>query len=98
MVCGGPTASGRFRHSQVMGDTLLVFPAEFPLKVMGRNSDEFRSVALGIVHKHVTQQDMLSIEERPSRDGTYLGLTYTIRATSKAQLDALYTELTSCEK
>ncbi|MBC7984936.1 MAG: DUF493 family protein [Candidatus Obscuribacterales bacterium] len=79
-------------------ETLLVFPCDFPLKVMGRNNDEFRSIALGIVHKHVTADALVSIEERPSKDAKYLGLTYNIRATSKAQLDAMYMELTSCEK
>jgi len=78
--------------------TLLVFPCDFPLKVMGRRDDDFRSIALGIVHKHIAQGDVTSIEERPSKDGKYLGLTYNIRATSKTQLDALYSELTSCEK
>ncbi len=81
-----------------MTATLLTFPCNFPLKVMGRHNDEFRSIALGIVHKHVMQTAVLSIEERPSKDGKYLGLTYNIKATSKAQLDALYVELTSCEK
>jgi len=79
-------------------ESLLKFPCEFPLKVMGRNNDEFRSIALGIVHKHIAETDLRSIEERPSKDSKYLGLTYNILATSKAQLDALYLELTSCEK
>jgi putative lipoic acid-binding regulatory protein len=79
-------------------ETLLQFPCEYPLKVTGLLNDEFRSVALGIVHRHVADKDVLSIEERPSKNGKYLGLTYNITATSKAQLDALYVELTSCEK
>jgi putative lipoic acid-binding regulatory protein len=79
-------------------ETLLTFPCDFPLKVMGRHNDDFRSLVLGIVQKHAGDIDVDQIEERPSKDGKYLGLTYTIRATSKAQLDALYRELTSCEK
>jgi uncharacterized protein len=79
-------------------ETLLKFPCEYPLKVSGLYGDDFRSVALGIVHKHVAVIDVLSIEERPSKNGKYLGLTYNIRATSKQQLDNLYLELTSCEK
>jgi len=79
-------------------ETLLKFPCEFPLKVMGRHNDEFRSIVLGIVQKHAGDVAVDRIEERPSKDGKYLGLTYTIHATSKAQLDALYSELTSCEK
>ena len=81
-----------------MPDTLLEFPTDFPLKIMGRNSDDFRSLVVGIVQKHAGDIDPDSIEERPSRDGNYVGLTVTIRAQSKEQLDALYVELTSCEK
>ena len=79
-------------------ESLLQFPCDFPLKVMGRHNDDFRSVALGVVHRHVRQDAVLSIEERPSKDGKYLSLTYNIKADSKEQMDALYRELTSCEK
>lgn len=78
--------------------TLMQFPHDYPLKVMGRNNDEFRSLVFGIVQKHMGPIDRNKIEERPSRGGTYLGLTLIVRATSKAQLDALYRELTTCEK
>ena len=82
-----------------MADTsLLKFPCDFPLKVMGRQSDDFRSIVLGIVQKHAGAIDAGSIEERPSRDGNYLSLTCTFAAQSREQLDALYRELTSCER
>ena len=79
-------------------DSLLTFPCEFPLKVIGRHSDDFRSLALGIVQKHVGAIAPAQIEERPSKDGNYLSLTCTFQATSREQLDALYAELTSCER
>lgn len=78
-------------------ETLFEFPCDFPLKIMGRPTDDFRSLVVGIISRHAGEVDASRIEERPSRDGNYLGLTYTIRATSKAQLDDLYRELTSCE-
>lgn len=81
-----------------MNDTLFNFPCDFPLKVMGRHTDDFRSIALGIVQKHVGFVDAAKIEERPSKDGSYLGLTFNFTAHSREQLDALYLELTSCEK
>lgn len=81
-----------------MTDSLFNFPCDFPLKVMGRHTDDFRSVALGIVQKHVGAVDASKIEERPSKDGSYLGLTFNFTADSRDQLDALYRELTSCEK
>lgn len=78
--------------------TLFVFPCDFPLKVMGRHTDDFRSIVLGIVQKHAGPVLPANIEERPSRDGTYLSLTCTFNAQSKQQLDDLYRELTSCER
>jgi putative lipoic acid-binding regulatory protein len=81
-----------------MSDTLFEFPCDFPLKVMGRHSDDFRSLVLGIVQKHVGAVDPSKIEERPSKSGTYLSITCTFRAQSRDQLDALYRELTSCEQ
>lgn len=77
-------------------DTLLEFPCDFPIKIMGHASDEFRSLAVGIVARHFGALAADRIEERPSSSGRYLSLTCTVRATSKAQLDAVYLELTSC--
>jgi putative lipoic acid-binding regulatory protein len=79
-------------------DTLFEFPCDFPIKIMGEASDEFRSLAIGIVTRHFGTLDAGSIEERPSSGGRYLGLTITVRAESKAQLDAVYAELTSCRQ
>jgi putative lipoic acid-binding regulatory protein len=79
-------------------ETLLKFPCDFPVKIMGRATDDFRSLALGIVTQHFGELTPDRIEERPSANGKYLGLTCTVRATSKAQLDALYRDLTSCSQ
>lgn len=81
-----------------MPETLLEFPCDFPIKVMGRHSDDFRSLVLGIVQKHTGPIAAANIEERPSKDGTYLSLTCTFNASSREQLDALYRELTACER
>lgn len=79
-------------------DTLFEFPTDFPIKIMGAATDEFRSLAIGIVTRHFGELETHQIEERPSSGGKYLGLTITVRADSKAQLDAVYTELTSCRQ
>lgn len=81
-----------------MADTLFKFPCDFPIKVMGKHSDDFRSLVLGIVQKHTGDIDPANIVERPSKDGNYLSLTCTFNAQSREQLDALYTELTACER
>jgi putative lipoic acid-binding regulatory protein len=47
----------------------------------------------GIVRKHAPDFDAATVEMRPSRQGKYLSVTCTVRATSREQLDALYQEL-----
>lgn len=79
-------------------DTLFEFPCDFPIKIMGPATDEFRSLALGIVTRHFGALAASQLEERPSSGGKYLSLTCTVRAESKAQLDAVYGELTSCRQ
>lgn len=79
-------------------DTLFEFPCDFPLKVMGRRTDDFRSIVLGIVQKHAGPITAANIEERPSASGNYLSLTCTFTAQSKQQLDDLYRELTAHER
>ncbi|MDP1683311.1 MAG: DUF493 domain-containing protein [Burkholderiales bacterium] len=75
--------------------TLLEFPTAFPLKIMGEARDNFTQVMVEIVCKHAPDYDPASVEMRPSKQGKYLGLTCVIQATSQAQLDALYRELSA---
>lgn len=76
-------------------ETLLEFPCDFPIKIMGATRDGFAQAVLDVVAKHAPDFDAASMEMRPSRGGKYLSLTCTIRAVSKAQLDALYLDLTA---
>lgn len=73
--------------------TLLEFPCDFPLKVMGARHDEFAQTIAALVAEHAPDFDPAGIEMRPSAKGNYLSLTCTIRATSQQQLDALYRAL-----
>ncbi|MBI5785320.1 MAG: DUF493 family protein [Rhodocyclales bacterium] len=76
-----------------MADTLIEFPCDFPIKVMGKATDGFAQAVADVVLKHAPDFDAATMEMRPSKAGNYLSLTCTIRATSQAQLDALYREL-----
>jgi hypothetical protein len=76
-------------------ETLLEFPCDFPLKIMGATREGFAQAIVAVVLKHAPDFDAAGVEMRPSKAGNYLSLTCTIRATSKPQLDALYRELTS---
>ena len=75
--------------------TLLKFPCDFPIKVMGRHKDDFAQTVLEIVLKHAPDYDGKTMDVRTSEKKNYLSVTCTIRAQSKAQLDAIYRELTS---
>jgi putative lipoic acid-binding regulatory protein len=74
---------------------LLEFPCEFPIKIMGGAVDGFAQAVLEMVLRHAPDFDAATMEMRPSKAGNYLSLTCTVRATSRAQLDALYRDLTS---
>lgn len=75
-------------------ETLLEFPCDFPLKIMGLTQDGFAQAVLEVVQVHAPDFDGATMEMRPSSSGKYISLTCTVRAISKAQLDALYRDLT----
>ncbi len=75
-------------------DELLRFPCDFPIKVMGRDSESFRTLTLAIIERHAGALPADRISERASSKGRFLALTYTIRAESRRQLDRVYQDLT----
>jgi putative lipoic acid-binding regulatory protein len=77
--------------------SLLTFPCAYPLRVMGVAGSEFQARAIEIVRHHVPDIDGSTIETRPSREGRYVSYTFRFTATSRDQLDQLYTELNQCE-
>ncbi|MBU3736089.1 MAG: DUF493 family protein [Methylobacterium sp.] len=76
-------------------DTLLEFPCEFPLKVMGPTRPDFVEVIRAVVAEHAPGFDASHIEMRGSSGGNYISLTCTVTATSRQQLDALYRALSA---
>lgn len=76
-------------------DTLLEFPCEFPVKVMGATQEGFAEEILRVVTIHAPDFDASRMEMRASSGGNYISLTCTVTATSKEQLDNLYRALTS---
>lgn len=74
-------------------ETLLEFPCDFPIKVMGKRREGFAQEVVGIVLKHAPDFDAATVGMRASRNGNYLSVTCVVPAHSRAQLDALYREL-----
>ena len=76
-------------------ESALQFPCEFPIKMMGRDSPEFREKARALVEKHVGALDDDRVQASLSRNGRFVSVTVTITATSQQQLDDIYREVTA---
>lgn len=71
------------------------FPCDFPIKIMGRCDCELENLVVEIINKHVSNIAEDAITTRPSGKGNFISVTVTITATSRAQLDNIYLELTA---
>ena len=76
-------------------DSLITYPSAFPIKVMGAQVDGFEAAIVAVAIRFDPTFDTSRVERRPSRAGNYLGLTITVTATSREQLDELYRTLSS---
>ena len=75
--------------------SLIEYPSRFPIKVMGVNADGFVHAVTEIARQFDpafdAAIDRAAAEQRPK----YLGVTITITATSREQLDELYRTLST---
>ncbi|MCU6435670.1 DUF493 family protein [Undibacterium sp. Jales W-56] len=74
-------------------ESLIEYPSDFPIKIMGAMHDAFAQTILEVVVTHDPTFHAGKMELRPSSKGNYLAITVTIVATSREQLDNLYREL-----
>jgi putative lipoic acid-binding regulatory protein len=74
-------------------DTLIEYPSRFPLKVMGASHPDLLPDVVDVCRRFDPGFDPAGIEQRPSSAGTFLGLTVTVEATSREQLEGLYRAL-----
>jgi uncharacterized protein len=74
---------------------LITYPSAFPIKVMGAQVEGFVEAVVAVARQFDPGFDASTVEQRPSKGGNYLGLTITITATSREQLDELYRTLST---
>jgi putative lipoic acid-binding regulatory protein len=77
-------------------ESLLKFPTELPIKVFGRNDAEFRAAVVEIIERHYGKA--YAIAEVESKQAAYVSLTITVRAESRAQIDAVYQDFVASER
>jgi putative lipoic acid-binding regulatory protein len=73
--------------------SLIEYPSEFPIKIMGRQEPGLAQSVIEIVGRHAPDFDPATVELRASKQKNYLSVTCVINATSREQLDALYRDL-----
>jgi len=78
-------------------ESAIEFPCQFPIKMMGRNSPEFRTTARALVEKHAGAVDDDAVQASLSRNERFVSVTVTITATSQQQLDSIYQDVTDHE-
>lgn len=75
--------------------SLIEYPSAFPIKVMGAHVEGFEEAIVAVALRFDPEFDRGRVERRPSKGGNYLGLTITVTATSREQLDELYRTLST---
>jgi len=74
-------------------ESLIEYPTDFPIKIMGRREPKLVQSIVDIVQRHAPDFDASTVEMRTSKKNNYLSVTCTVRATSREQLDSLYRDL-----
>ena len=76
-------------------ESVIEFPCAFPIKMMGRDTPEFRATARTLVERHTGVVPDAAVQVALSRNGRFVSVTVTIEATSQKQLDDIYTDATN---
>ena len=76
-------------------ESVLEFTCDFPIKMMGRDTSEFRQMAIRLVENHAAPVSEDAVRFNLSRNGSFVSVTVTIKANSQQQLDAIYEDVSA---
>ena len=74
-------------------ESALQFPCRFPIKMMGRDTPEFRATAVQLIENHVGQVAAADVQTALSSKANFVSVTVTVTATSQDMLDAIYRDV-----
>ena len=80
-----------------MSPSALEFPTDYPIKIIGRPSDEFRARVHAVVLRYAPALEAERVSERLSGNGNFLSISYLLLAESREQIEALTAELRVCD-
>jgi putative lipoic acid-binding regulatory protein len=94
---GGACLQGtHYSFTKMINETsLLEFPCDFQIKIIGKNHPLFLSEILSLAKKHYPYLDTNQLKTNPSQNGNYIALTLSVHALDKQTLDALYIDLSN---
>lgn len=90
-----PESAPGLEGNDLRKESLIEYPSQFPIKVMGIKTDGYVNAVTEVARQFDPTFDAATIELRESSGGKYLGVTITVTATSREQLDDLYRALSS---
>ena len=71
-------------------ETLVEFPCDFLIKVMGETNDDFANAMVKVIQAHEPKFDASKVDMRASSGGRFISLTCNVHVTSKTQLDQFF--------
>jgi len=79
-------------------ESLIEYPCDFPIKAMGKTSDDFDALVVSIIREYLPDLNEGAVSTKQSSGGKYTSVTVTIQATSQLQVDTIYQSLSSHER
>lgn len=74
-------------------NSLIEFPCNFPIKIIGVNTSEFLNEITSIIFNHFPDLDSSALTHKSSQQSNYLAITVTVIAKNQSMLDAFYIEI-----
>ena len=74
-------------------ESLIDFPCEFPIKILGKDSDVFENTVSQIMSKHDQEYSELSVKKNNSKNKNYIALTWVVNVNNQDELDNIYKDL-----
>ena len=73
--------------------SLISFPCDFTLKIMGKATGLFKDEIFAIINKHYPSIKKDALQTNASKNGNFLAISVTVHALNQPSLDALYQDL-----
>ena len=81
------------RHAKRSPTSLLSFPADLNLHIMGHNQPDFPARVLAALQRHQPDLTEAALTTHPSREGRYLAVNISLTVPTQAEMEAIYREL-----